>query len=697
MKQILKVIAISLSCVVGALGLAIGGMYLFGGFNEEIIYANDLYFSETQQVSSGVMYMQVNTNTSDVTKKTLKLVASAGGERIIDFPEEITLGQVFIVEPKRDINGVNIGGNVTLTAYYDDTGANPSVKAICNVLIDIPVQKVELMKIKNTVLTPNNSVSICVKNAYVDSTLDITPAFSLTPYKKSGGVRVNNIVDKALFVELCGDNGSAVNPEVAYLADGSRNSYNSNIVELKYKYDNNGDLVFDNTVQLICGQEQTDIYLKVYSYSTYKDQSKNLLTDNTVVLDPDMAIGTEKACTIGNFTIDTMTIFNNTHETITKEVYFNEEVKLFINNSDVSGSNDINLDVKLAASQSQGINISRLYYTNYVYAKISGVGGASTALVRLSKNNGEDGERGTPIDSGEYGNVAYDGVSDQMSELCWTFKISDFVAYYDYVKSGNEKFYEVQLVYYLREAQTGDIDFDINDNVNLSGDQLALSCSFYIVPKIYEVTSISAKYPAGATAVSVKTSEDFDLNNNLVSINSTLPPEKISQYSLMYYLSYNQNFKNGVTTISTTPTQIGAYRVEFDFIISENGVLVLNPTEYNATVFKFDRVQFEQHASSVNHETVMTYDASGQMSYEKGQDDIFEKDIIIHATVTMSVNGEMSIPSLFTVTSFYDSAEVDNVIISANTTKFYESKSDNTYEPFPYLVVDGVKYTIDIY
>ena len=77
MKRVLKVVSLVFLCVIGAFGVMIGGMYLFGGFNEKIVYAQDLAFNQNQIVSSDRILLNITTNTPDVTRKDLKL-ASGG-------------------------------------------------------------------------------------------------------------------------------------------------------------------------------------------------------------------------------------------------------------------------------------------------------------------------------------------------------------------------------------------------------------------------------------------------------------------------------------------------------------------------------------------------------------------------------------------------------------------------------------------
>ena len=206
MKRALKVILICFVCVIGAFGLAIGGMYLFGGFDEKIVYADNLSFSQAEVISSKKILLQLNTTTEEVTRKKVKLYTSTGGEDIIDFPEYVTIGETFTVLPKIDDNGTNIGGNVTLYAEYDAVDANLSAKAQCEILVDIPVEEVSI-KIDNLVMKPNTEQIICNEGDLLSTTLNITPKDSLVPYLSKGTLKIDNIVDKTVYLELVDKDG----------------------------------------------------------------------------------------------------------------------------------------------------------------------------------------------------------------------------------------------------------------------------------------------------------------------------------------------------------------------------------------------------------------------------------------------------------------------------------------------------------
>lgn len=126
-KSIFKMLVLLFFATIGVLALVIGGMFLFGGFNEKPVYATDLTFNAPKRISSRTFYLQVNTSSKDINQNRLKLEVSRGGERVINFPRYITIGEAFSIMPKIDPETkANIGGCVHLTARYEDPKANQS-------------------------------------------------------------------------------------------------------------------------------------------------------------------------------------------------------------------------------------------------------------------------------------------------------------------------------------------------------------------------------------------------------------------------------------------------------------------------------------------------------------------------------------------------------------------------------------------
>jgi len=657
MKRFLKIIIISFVCVIGAFSLTIGGVYLFGGFNEKIVYAENLSFSKSEKVSSERIFMQVNTTTEGVTRKKLKLsLVSGSNNDVIDFPEEVTIGETFTIIPKQ-VDGHNVGGNVSLIAYYDSTSAPVNAVARCNILIDIPIEKIELTN-SNLTLRPNQELTICQKNYEIDTALNIYPENSLVPYKKSGSLNVSNLTDKAIFMELCSETG-ALSDRIAYFIDENGQKYNSNIIRIDYKFNEDGDLIFDNTIRIKAGNIQTDAFLKVFTYSTYDIQDDEIDDDGNVGLDEVTSTSYKKAFAVGEYIVDEMKIFENTVSTVTKEVYLYEDSKIYINNPDAS-SNDINLGVELFAKMSPEINVSKFYLRDYLFLSIDN-------KVNRSLSKADDSSDESP-----YGlNVFFDGISDQPSTWHWNFSIDSFQAYYKKVQSGTN--FVATLTY--------------KDDV---GEQIVKE--FYISPKIYEVDSLSVNYNSNSSFY-VKSGDQLILRDSDIKINTSLPKNQRPTFSeLAYYISYNQNYAAGDTLVSTLPTKIGTtYKATFSFSINQDSRFNFTFLSSEGSWCKRRSAVFTQTTSAGDIlEYAISYDDKGDaVSGIKTQ---FEKNSTINAVVIFDLN---RIPSQDVFFVINDQDTNINVNITSFGMKFYESTGNDLFSSFPQLTINNIRYLVD--
>ena len=155
-KGIFKLIGIVATCVVGAFVLVIGGMYLFGGFNQKIVTPKDitiLYNGAPASakpgqepltpavISADAFALKVTSADSSltddqITQKTINLYVLSGNSGIIKFPQTVDIGVQFNVYPvdiNGDYSGNNIGGVVTLAAKTPDGLHVANIK----ILIDV--------------------------------------------------------------------------------------------------------------------------------------------------------------------------------------------------------------------------------------------------------------------------------------------------------------------------------------------------------------------------------------------------------------------------------------------------------------------------------------------------------------------------------------------------------------------------------
>lgn len=651
MKKVFLIILIAFLCVIGALGLGIGGMYLFGGFNEKIVYAEEIHFNKTEKVSAENIFLQIDTTTPEVTRKTLKLVATGGGERIVNFPPTVNIGETFRVIPRQE-NGINVGGNVTLVAYYDTNDANVNVQARCNILIDIPIESATV-NLSTEKLIPEQVVTICEQGKPVLEALNIEPLNSLVPYRKSGTLNETikeTLVDKVLYLELV-STGEVPIDKVATLVDAKGVRYPEDEVKIEYEYNENKVLVFKNTIRLKAGTESCDARLNLYAYSTYKDQSKNISGVN-ISLNKDDAISNVTDFIVGSYVIDNINLFGNTddNKTIEENVLLNKEIKIYLNNKDAS-RNDINLNLELKATSSPNAKIGNLEYKNNVYIKIKMSGDRedfNDDFVTLTKSDGTfyDG-------TSAYGlNINCDGIGDQLSTWYWVLKITDFQAYYKYMTE--QKKFVVTLEYYQK------------DNAQVTSTP---SRSFNIIPTINEVNSLSPIYPEGESAFRIKSGETLNIGADNIRIDADGEP---TFKQIAYYIDYSENSVNSSTLVRTIPSQAGMYKATFSFNyageLSENQLdnLEISLNADWATIER-DRCQFKK--------------------------DLNKKGVYLAEVYLTINNSNPPADKIFDI-------KIDDTIIPITQymVKFYEKIEESTelsFQSIPYLAIGGIRYYID--
>ena len=186
MRRVFKVILLTFLCTIGGLALVLGGVYLFGGMDEKPVYATNLTFSETEVVKSGPFSLTVNTTTENVNKKTLVLETSKtpNGDAIINYPKYITIGEPFHIAPIL-VDNVPQGGYFELYARYEGEATNQRVIAKCKILIDVPIQSVEL-NIDQVTLKPGNSINISKANeTKISDIVTLFLANDIMPYTTS--------------------------------------------------------------------------------------------------------------------------------------------------------------------------------------------------------------------------------------------------------------------------------------------------------------------------------------------------------------------------------------------------------------------------------------------------------------------------------------------------------------------------------
>lgn len=672
MKRIFKIIFISLACVIGALGVAVGGAYLFGAMNEKPVYAENMAFSQSEVISAETIYMQINTTTQGLTENTIKLITDVRSSNIIEFPETVKFGETFAIVPKR-VNGVNTGGNVTLNAEYTVAGTNVSLSAKCEILIDVPVESVDFAIVIDTT-TPNQTTSIYLKDNELSSALNIFPKEkALMPYLISGTKKVNNILDKVMYLELVNSTDNIISTDVAtFKLNGI--DVETNRVKVNYSYrdvDNDGDyeIVFDDTLSIFSKPAKADVRLKAYLYPTYKEQNKNTI-DGALEVNKNAVVSGDISFKIGDYKVSNMTIVPTT-----TTVKLKEETKVYINNPSVTG-NDINLGINLE-TDSPGITVDDEYILKNIYISIDDI-----ELTSLTKVNLDEFDKYKT----EYGlGVNFEGIDFEKDKWHWVLNVDDFEAYKNYRDNG--KPLVVTITY-----------FDDEEDV-------LYQHSFDIITTIVEVDSLTINYPQGGDGYIVKSGENLQINSDDVVINFKGNNPNDDCYNVAYYISYDKNFEKGYTTVNTVPNVLDKYyKASFDFYLTKD--LKLQSFSNISAGMDLKYVTFIQGGAT----EVYITNGDKPNSIER----VFIAGEKISVVIEFILTSEINVQNLFNLT-FGSGSTTENINIKTRQVKFYEqsdeiapaseatqnngetntNSSGKKYKTIPYLVINNVRYNID--
>ncbi|MGN0798174.1 MAG: hypothetical protein ACI4L7_01165 [Christensenellales bacterium] len=523
MRRVFKVILLTFLCTIGGLALVLGGVYLFGGMDEKPVYATNLTFSETEVVKSGPFSLTVNTTTENVNKKTLVLETSKtpNGDAIINYPKYITIGEPFHIAPIL-IDNVPQGGYFELYARYEGEATNQSVIAKCKILIDVPIQSVEL-NIDQVTLKPGNSINISKANeTKISDIVSLSPANAIMPYNNSSSAisgiengslfAGKDVKNKKIFLQI--QSLGETNPATFRVGEGANATY-STVAELTYKYVN-GSIVATNTISVVTSgnDEVGNIVICAYvcpSYDNNPDNIEDLDEENVATVKHDVSVV--------EYTIDQMNISNDT-----SSLYLGETTKIYLNNSHAEeGSFNLGLDV--VSSDGKSISLSTLpkeMLNKYIYINFAdnSVGGI------LSRVDGTQ-------NGGLYG-LNCSSNSTEMGEWYFNITVNNFQKYLDYNNNGNK----IKLV------------VTFYDN-GLNESQDVIQKEVYLIPKITEVDKVeSSQYSISAKSGSKL---NFDTNNySIVFVDNKTPVGIANNFKIVHYVKLNEPTNgeivlNGVT------------------------------------------------------------------------------------------------------------------------------------------------------
>ena len=651
MKQILKVIFLTILVTIGAVALFIGGMYLFDGFNNPNVYAGDLNFNTSEVISSDAFSLQVNTQTENVNMTTLTLETLPGGEGIINYPRQVTIGQPFFISPIRDGNGKNVGGVVDLVARYNDSSADQSVYATCKILIDVPVEDVSVNFNQSEIKVTDN-VLLASQGQDLSQVINVSPINSLMPYdsKSSFGVlgegsifASNSFVDKKIFLALINTQTGEPDGDLAnFVTMQNGISSSSPIIQVEYDYnEQNNSFIIRNDIRILPNDNLGEVVLRVYVCPSYIGQenvnTNNVLTSNSVIYN-------DVGFVITDYTVDGIRM-----DLSDKEVYYDEEITLFLNNPNASNG-DINLGIELY--NNEGREIDEFLLRNNVYITIE-----SDISDRLTRIDGSSANEGGL-------NVNYDNISANKASWGLKYYYNDFMAYYNYKNSSvDENKIRVRVDY-----------IDSTDETNNH------SISFYLIPRAREVESMSVKYPSNQSQLSYQSGEEFRLSLN--DFNFIYANGSNSSFnSLAYYIPFVQ-----ANEIETIPDIMGSFRLVFSVTPSIGGAVSNFAQVGSWSNMANSIVRFTQGENIFE----ISFDSTGNIIASENTIEFNAGEIVNIEVLSLVKNTDVSYGSNIFTFSIGD----ELFEIGADEVKFYNISS-GTSSNLPYLYINNVSFAVE--
>ncbi len=672
MKRVIKLISLLFLGVIGTLSIVIGGMFLFGGFNEKPVYAETLTFSTGEVITSGTFGLQIDTSTKDVNMTTLTLETGLGGDAIIDYPKNVTLGKNFRIVPKKLVGtNTNKGGYVELFAKYAGTQSNQGVVAVCKILIDVDIESVSLIMPK-TVIEGNETMQIASRGDPISDLVNIAPSNALLPYlsrnvfknpNENSKFSEANLTNKKLILTVFSkkDNpDEQTNENVVRFAIGSQAGAGSSSIELPYEYDEDlGEFVFSQDIYITSGSSMQygEMCLRAYYCSSYTSQQSVNLTNFK-----------EKATTStlsrGIFNITEYSVRTISMNTIDKFLFLNEETRIYLNNPDANG---LNLAINLLNTNSID-TFDPSIYRNNLYISVEN--GENFSYI-LSKSNGDHALAGRGLNA----YVDEDGRQNiPVEELFWTLKLTDFYLYHRYTNSKiDANKVRIKIEYYA------------------GGDLEPIVQYFYIKPAIYEVTALDVKSTNDDEqdkTFYTKSGSVFQLTQSNFDYDYTTTP---TYTDLAYYIP-DESYGN---IINTRPTSSGAYVVRFNFVLPINSVISFEKLGTWGTISS--SITFTQNGNTSSDTKIYTLTVgtggiqapANPVEFSAGKKILCEMqlDVTDYNKLSSSLLNERK---MFKVT-YGDSQTID---IQSDIVKFY-TKTGEVVSSLPILVINEVSYAVE--
>lgn len=530
MKRALKIILFSFLSVIGVFALVIGGMYLFGGFNEKVVFAEEMHFSRAEVISSSSFELDLISTTPDVTRRDVRIEVSSGGDNIIYYSKTAKIGQRIQIAPKRDSSGKIIGGYVRLTARYADSDSTSTATATCNILIDVPVTEVSIKDTSSRQY--EEEILLASAGDRLTNFLNVYPTGALKPY--SSMTVINNagmttLKNKKVYLEVT--YRDEPNSNYATLKCGGETS---TLVELPYVYDSSiNDFVISSNLYLLPTSPILSLGINCYVVPTIEMMNEAEITLNNV---PSMGLtSSTQSVFVKNYSVDSMSFDRED-----KDIFFEENLNIYINNDDAD-ENSINLNFSL--NNNSGITIDDDLLKNYL--RVSIVDGSEKQL---------------PLVIG----------SAPKNEWYFAYTYSEFSTYYNYIQNPTDSNkLRVNLVYDDGESRIEDFFYLVPAIHNAEG--LSVSHNVYSL-KNGDTLSMEDKVSIVAGQHTPISSEIgyFILQNGGNAV-STMP---IRQDDYMVTFDFTMPTTDKVSSLSIYPGSTWASLKDTSIVMTQNGEVV---------------------------------------------------------------------------------------------------------------------------
>ena len=550
MKGPVKIILITFLAVIGALGVLIGGMYLFGGFKEKPVYASSFSFQESSFIIDSSYGLEITTADQGVNQVNLTLYSSSGGENILDFPKSVKLGSTFFVTPKRNSDGNNIGGTLKLYARYDDPNSTSTTVATCNILVDVAVKDVAVKKIYTQTFTDTGMV-FANTGDNLSSIISVTPSTALSPYISVQRLNDSGVTLQNKKVFLCVTSDGVENSANAFFYYGSEeNAQSKTRIELKYDIDSTkSKFVVQDTIYLrVANGHNAEV--SCYVAPTF-EETQDITLEN--FYEKDIVTSSSSSFFTKDYSVDSITLgydLNPINDGSDQgEIYVDDHINFYINNPSATDG----FDLHLSLHSNSGAQVDNQLILDNVGIMVYGSGNTAMVLKPL-KNKIED--------------VNDNSINTQRQET-WKFDydFNDFLSYYNFNTTPTYE-NKIKVVVYYQESS------DIESRIERY---------FYFIPRIRNASSLKANYKEGESFYTVANGESFSTtaSSPLASAVST-SNNLLSGAKVAYYLDNSDS-------VITYPTQEGNYKVEFDFVLNARSSIT-NISSSNGTTIPNDTI-----------------------------------------------------------------------------------------------------------